>query len=45
MSAIVKRVVREIECLSDRELRAVIDSLVETFEKRKAKRKQNSPEG
>ena len=43
MSAMVKRVTREIECLSDKELRAVIDSLVETFEKRMAKRKQNNP--
>ena len=43
MNAIVKRIVREIECLSDTELRTVIDSLVETFEKRMAKRKQNNP--
>ena len=40
MSAIVKRIVRESECLNDRELRTVIDSLVDTFEKRMAKRKR-----
>jgi len=41
MNAIVKRIVLEIECLDGDELRAVIDSLIETFERRKAKRKQN----
>jgi len=43
MSTIIKRVVRDIECLDGDELRAVIDALVETFEKRKAKSKQHDP--
>ena len=38
MNVIVKRVVREIECLKDKELMQVIDALVDTFEKRKAAR-------
>lgn len=38
MNPIVKRIVSEIECLDGAELRAVIDALVETFEKRQAAR-------
>ena len=42
MNVIVKRVVREIECLNDKELMQVIDALVDTFEKRKAARLSRS---
>ena len=47
MNAIVKRIVREIECLNDRELTEVIDALVENFEKRRAARLSppQTPEG
>ena len=43
MNVIVKRLIREITYLNDEELMAVIDGLVETFEKRIAKRKHNNP--
>lgn len=38
MSMVVKRLIREITYLNDEELMAVIDGLIETFEKRKAAR-------
>lgn len=42
MNPIVKRIISEIECLDGAELRAVIDALVETFEKRQAARLSRS---
>lgn len=38
MNAIVKAIIRDIKCLHGDDLRAVIDALVEVFEKRKAAR-------
>lgn len=38
MNAIVRGIVREIECLDGAELRTVIDALVEIFERRQAER-------
>ena len=42
MTAIVKRITREIECLDGDELRAVIDALVEIFERRQVERLSRS---
>ena len=42
MNVIVKRIVRDIKCLHGDDLRAVIDALVEVFEKRKAARLSRS---
>ena len=38
MNPIVKAIVRDVKCLRGDDLRAVIDALVEVFERRKAER-------
>lgn len=44
MSAHVKRIIDHIEHLKDEDLMQVIDALVESFEKRKAKKQLNPGE-